>query len=111
MSESRSTRSEFARDLSPELSSSDRETLKSLGQELHAVVLVGDRGVSENLIENFENQLRAHELIKVKVHEGEMVRPVARELHEATGAQLVQTIGNALLFFEAHPEDPELLVD
>lgn len=108
MSES-STRSEFARALSPDLSNAEREELKSLGQELDPVVLVGDRGVSENLIENFENQLLAHELIKVKVHHGEMVRPVARRLHEETGAQLVQSIGNALLFYSPHPDEPELL--
>jgi len=105
------TRSEFARELSPTLSSDERERLKSLGQELHAVVLVGDRGISEGLIENVDNQLRAHELIKVKVHHDEMVRPAARKLHEETGAQLVQSIGNALLFYRPHPDDPELLED
>jgi RNA-binding protein len=103
------TRSEFAQALCPELDNSQRQRLKGLGQDLDPVVLVGDRGISDNLIENFENQLLAHELIKVKVHDNNMIRPVARQLHEATDAQLIQSIGNALLFYKAHPEEPELL--
>lgn len=109
MNDAEMTRSEFARELSPELPNADRQKLQGMGHELDPVVLVGDRGVSENLVENFRNQLLAHELVKVKVHGGEMVRVTARELHEQTDAQLVQSIGNVLLFYQPHPEEPELL--
>jgi len=103
------TRSDFVKSLSPDLTSDARHQLKSLAQELHAVVLVGQRGISEGLVENFENQLLAHEVIKVKVHDDGMVRPVAEKLHEETGAQLVQIVGNNLVFYRPHPEEPEVL--
>lgn len=109
MDDEEMTRSEFFRALSPELDSDDRHALQSLGHDLDPVVLVGQRGISDGLIENFDNQLDAHELVKVKVHGGDMIREVARRLHEETGAQLAQIIGNVLLFYREHPEEPELL--
>ncbi len=94
--------------LSPELSGKQRRHLRSLGHSLNPVVMVGQRGVSSNLIENFEAQLLAHELIKVKVHEADALEEVAQQLHDATGAQLAQKIGKMLLFYKPHPENPEI---
>jgi len=102
-----STRSEFVKSLSPNLTSDQRHDLQSQGHDLHPVVLVGQKGITDGLVENFENQLLAHELIKVKVHDAESLRPVAERLHEETDAQLVQILGNVLLFYQPHPEDPE----
>lgn len=104
-----STRSEFVKALSPDLESDERHRLQSLAHDLHPVVLVGQKGISEGLVENFENQLLAHELIKVKVHDADGVRRIAERLHEETGAQLAQILGNILLFYRPHPEDPEVL--
>ncbi len=103
------TRSDFVQSLGPELTSEQRHELKSLAHDLHPVVLVGQRGISDGLIENFENQILAHELIKVKVHDDAMVRPVAERLHEETGAQLAQIVGNVLVFYRPHPDEPEVL--
>lgn len=109
MSRETKTRSEFVRELSPDLSNDQRQRLQSMAHDLHPLVLVGQNGVGEGLVENFENQLLAHELIKVKVHGGDRMRSVARQLCEATDAQLVQSIGNILLFYQRHPEDPQIL--
>lgn len=105
------TRGELVRSLSPELTSDQRRDLRAMGHDLHPVVLVGRRGISEGLVENFEDQLLAHELIKVKVHEAPDIPRTAVALHEQTGAQLAQSIGNVLLFYRAHPEEPEIELD
>jgi RNA-binding protein len=94
--------------LSPDLIGDQRRHLRSLGHSLDPVVMVGQRGISENLIENFEAQILAHELIKVKVHEADAMDTVAEELHKATGAQLAQKIGKMLLFYKPHPEQPKI---
>lgn len=94
--------------LSPELSGKQRRHLRSLGHSLNPVVMVGQRGISSNLIENFEAQILAHELIKVKVHESDEMDEIAQELHDATGAQLAQKIGKMLLFYKPHPENPQI---
>lgn len=94
--------------LSPDLSGEQRRHLRSLAHDLHPVVQVGQRGMSENLVENFEAQILAHELIKVKVHSSGAMDEVARAFHDATGAQLVQEIGKILVFYKPHPEEPQI---
>ncbi len=102
------TRGELVREHSPELTGKDRRDLRGRGHDLHPVVLVGDAGVSDGVVDQFEQQIEAHELIKVKVHAKSMIAETAHSLHEATGAQLAQSIGNVLLFYKPHPEDPAI---
>ncbi len=92
------------------LDSSQRKRLKSLGHSLQPVVMVGQKGVSENLLENVESALLAHELIKVKVHETSFMEDTAKAIHDTNSAQLVQRIGKMLLFYRAHPEKPKLKI-
>ena len=94
--------------LSPQLTGKQRRYLRSLGHGLRAIVMVGQKGVSEGLIENMDGALTAHELVKVKVHDAGAIDEVAQALHDATGAQLAQKIGKNLLFYRAHPEEPEI---
>jgi RNA-binding protein len=94
--------------LSPELSGKQRRHLRALGHELNPVVMVGQRGISDNLIENLEAQLLAHELVKVKVHEPDAIEQSAAALCEASGAQLAQQIGKMLLLYKPHPEEPQI---
>lgn len=91
-----------------ELTGRQRRHLRKLGHELHPIVLVGQRGVSDNLIENVAAGLLAHELIKVKVHDGEALEETAATLCEATGAHLAQTIGKTILLYKPHPEEPRI---
>ena len=96
--------------LSPKLTGKQRRHLRSLAHPLKPIVLVGHRGVTENLIENVEAALLAHELIKVKVHEGEDIEAVAEQIHEQTRAQLAQKIGHTLVFYRPHPKEPKIVL-
>lgn len=96
--------------LSPKLTGKGRRHLRSLGHELKPIVMVGHKGVTDNLIENLEAALLTHELVKVKVHEGEEIETIAEALHTATGASLAQKIGHILLFYRAHPENPQIKI-
>lgn len=96
--------------LSPRLSGKQRRYLRSLAHDLKPVVMVGHKGVSENLVENFEAALVAHELVKVKVHEGDDIENVASMLHKATDAQLAQKIGHILVFYRRHPKVPKIVL-
>jgi RNA-binding protein len=94
--------------LSPKLKGKDRRHLRSLAHHLNPIVLVGQNGVTEALVKNFESALLAHELVKVKVHDADETQSVAEALFEQTGAQLVQLIGKTLVFYKAHPKKPEI---
>lgn len=94
--------------LSPRLTGKQRRYLRSLAHELHPIVQVGQKGMSDGLIENFESALLAHELVKVKVHGGDDIETTAEALHKATGAQLAQQIGFMLIFYRPHPKKPTI---
>lgn len=98
----------LVRRLSPRLTGGQRRYLRGLAHELDPIVWVGQRGISDNLIENFRAGLLAHELVKVKVHGGDGMAEAAEALHEATGAQLAGKIGFILVFYKPHPEDPDI---
>ena len=94
--------------LSPRLTGKQRRYLRGLAHDQKPIVLIGQHGISENLIENFEAALLAHELVKVKVHGGDGLEEAAQALYEATGAQLAQHIGFVLVFYKPHPEKPTI---
>lgn len=107
--------------LSPSLNGKQRQHLRQLGHHIQPVVLVGQRSIEvdetsgkqqlkETLIDNVQQALLSHELIKIKVHDSDDLPFVAEEVHRATGAQLAQKIGKNLLFYKRHPEKPKIVL-
>jgi RNA-binding protein len=68
---------------------------------LKPVITVGTGGLSDSLLEEFENSLEHHELMKVKVNTGDRDErdTTIRTLCEYSGAQLIQRVGNIGLLF------------
>ena len=68
--------------------------------------MVGDAGLSDSLITEFESTLAHHELVKVKVRvvdraaRDEIISKLCAD-HTAT---LIQRIGNVALLYRANPE-------
>ena len=91
-----------------ELTGAQRKHLRALGHPLHPVVLVGQKGLSENLMENVERALLDHELIKVKAHDADAIEEVCAAVVGSHGAVLVQKIGKTMLFYRAHPKEPTI---
>ena len=105
--------------LSPSLNGKQRQHLRQLGHHIQPVVLVGQRSIEvdgdkqhlkETLIDNVQQALLSHELIKIKVHDSDDLPFVASEVHRVTGAQLAQKIGKNLLFYKRHPEKPKIVL-
>ena len=94
--------------LSPKLDGKQRRHLRALGHELKPIIMVGQNGVTANLIDNLKIALTDHELVKVKVHERDAMDETAEALHAATGAQLAQKIGKMLLFYKRNRDDQKI---
>jgi RNA-binding protein len=94
--------------LSPNLDGAQRRYLRSLAHELKPVVQVGNKGVTDALLEQVEAALLAHELIRVKVHDREALDEAATLICKGTGCQLAQRLGKTLLLFRAHPATPSI---
>jgi RNA-binding protein len=84
----------------------DKRALKRIAHHLDPVVLVGEQGVSDNVIAETRRALDDHELIKVRISAGNrQARDVMmRELAEACGAAVVQSIGKVAVLFRKNPE-------
>lgn len=86
------------------LTSAQKKYLRGLAHELQPVVLVGKRGVSEDLINEIRDALKAHELIKIKfIEHKEERRELAREIEEQATCSIVGEIGNMAILYRQHP--------
>lgn len=91
-----------------EISGSRVRELKSRAHHLKPVVMVGQKGITESLLEAMNKALDDHELIKVKFIEfKEDRRELSRELEEKTGSALVDIIGNMAIFYREKDENEE----
>lgn len=89
------------------MTSKERAGLRAKANTLSAVFQIGKGGISEALIAQTEDALKARELIKLKVlleTSPEKPREVADSLATATGAEVVQVVGGSIVLFKANPE-------
>ncbi len=72
--------------------------------------MIGDKGLSESVLEELKTALGHHELIKVRIRVGD--RTVRDELieamTEATKSLLIHRIGNIALLFRRNPQAPKI---
>ena len=91
------------------LSGKQRRHLRALAHKLDPVVQVGKGGVDAGLLAAVNQALLDHELIKVKVNEGDR-HEVADELAVKTKSELAQVLGNIAILYRAHPDEPEIVL-
>ncbi|HDS15527.1 MAG TPA: YhbY family RNA-binding protein [Proteobacteria bacterium] len=86
-----------------------KQYLRGLAHASRPVVMIGQKGINENLLQAFTEALESHELIKVKFidfKEKEQKKTLIAELEEKTYAQLVGLTGHTAIFFRQN-RDPE----
>jgi len=94
------------------LSERQKKHLRRLGHELRPVVMVGDAGAAEGVIRECDLALEHHELVKAKVRGADRTErdAIIDQLAGATGAEVVQRIGNVALLYRRHPDQPRIVV-
>jgi len=92
------------------LTSKQRRHLRGLAHHLDPVVLVGAKGITDQVEKAVTAELESHELIKVRIHRDAPVgtKIGGAELAEACGAELVQTIGRMAVLYRRREKDPEI---
>jgi RNA-binding protein len=92
------------------LSESQKKFLRGLGHQLKPLVTVGDAGLSNSLMQEFNSTISHHELIKVRIRAGSRQSRDALidELCREGCGNLVQRIGNVALIYRANPEKPRI---
>ena len=88
------------------LSNADKKHYRSIAHNLNPVIIVGDKGLTENLFEELNRALHDHELIKVKIAIGDRDDRVeiTNALIDNTKAELVQSIGKVIVLLKKNPK-------
>ena len=91
------------------LSNRQLRHLRGLTHHLKPVVMVGDRGLAENVLAEIDTALEHHELVKIKLRGDRETRSAwAAEIESRLGAEPVHSIGQVACFFRRNPERPRI---
>ena len=88
------------------LTAKRRSELRAQAHKLDPVVIIGDKGLTDEVLAEIDRSLNAHELIKVRAATADRD---AREIFfgkicEALGAEEVQEIGKILVVYRENPD-------
>lgn len=91
------------------LSNPQRRYLRGLTHALKPVVIVAEKGLSDNVQAEIELALEHHELIKVKLRAEREQRTLWTEQISSTlGAELVHQVGQVACYYRRHPNKPKI---
>jgi len=88
------------------LSTRQKRFLRGLTHNIHPVVTVAEKGLSENVLAELESSLNRHELIKVKLR-GDKARRTEwiRKIENHTGAEKIHVIGQVACFYRRNDKE------
>ena len=88
------------------LSQQQKKALKQQAHHLKPIVRLGAAGLSEGVLNELNIALDHHELMKIKVGEGERDerRAIIEAACESLEAELIQRVGNTAVIYRRNPE-------
>jgi len=89
------------------LTGKQRSYLRSLANVIPAIFQIGKGGISDNVINQFDEALEARELVKGTVLKNSeySAREVCELLADELGAEIVQVIGNRFVLYRESKEN------
>lgn len=96
-----------AREFDMALSASQKRYLRGLTHDINPVVMLGEKGLTDNVMAELEQALDHHELIKVKLRSDRETRQAwTRQIAQSCRAELVHEIGQVACFFRRNQKQP-----
>ncbi len=82
-----------------------QKSLRARAHDLKPVILVGAKGLSPAVVAEADRALQCHELIKVRLHDGDRIarKQAGTELCQQLSAELVQSIGKIVVLYRPRP--------
>ena len=92
------------------LTEKQKKHLCQLAHDMNPSVMVGSAGVSQGVLQELNNTLEHHELVKIKLRVGARdARDAAiLELATKTDAELIRTIGNTAVLYRRRKNKPTI---
>ncbi len=90
------------------LTGKQRAYLRSLANKEDTIVHIGKGGITDNIVKQAEDALKARELIKCRVLENSLLsaREACDEMAARTSSEPVQVIGTRFVLYKRNPEKP-----
>lgn len=90
------------------ITSKQRAQLRALANTIDTIGQIGKEGITDNLVTQLEDALRARQLVKYRVLETcpYTAREAAQELAETIGCEIVQVIGYRFVLYLADKKNP-----
>lgn len=94
------------------LGNAQKRYLRGLAHDLKPVLLVGAKGITDNIVAEAGNALDHHELVKVRVvaDDRELRDEWIAELCARSQAALVGRIGHVAILYRRNPDKPMIVL-
>ena len=87
------------------LTSSQRKYLRAQAHHLKPLVMIGTKGLTDQVRDSVDLALKDHELIKVKFIEfKEDKKAISQEIAKATQSEIAGIIGNIAILYRRHSD-------
>ena len=92
------------------LTSKQRAYLRGLAAAEDTIVIIGKGGITENIITQMNDALKARELVKGRVLENSLLtaREAADALSETCRSEVVQVIGSKFVLYKRNEQKPKI---
>jgi len=92
------------------LTPSQKRYLRSQAHHLKPVVMIGQHGLTDNVLAEIDGALAFHEMIKVRIAgaERDEKQAMVATILAASSAELVQLIGHIAVLFRRNPKKPKI---
>ncbi|MEM7081813.1 MAG: ribosome assembly RNA-binding protein YhbY [Pseudomonadota bacterium] len=93
-----------------QLTESQKKYLRGLAHQKKAVVMLGNQGLTDNVLKEINTALSFHELIKIKVRVGDRVErdTVLKQIVDNQECELIQRVGNTATLFKRNLDKPRI---
>lgn len=91
------------------LSEKHRKQLRKLAHHRKVIVIIGQHGLTDNVMAEIDQALAVHELVKVRINAGEREerQEIIDRIAQQTHSDVVQQIGHIGVFFR-RSENPRI---
>ncbi|MBQ4155512.1 MAG: YhbY family RNA-binding protein [Clostridia bacterium] len=94
------------------ITSKQRAYLRGLANSYETLFQVGKSGITDTLLKQVEDALKARELIKINSLETTPIMPkeLANIIAEKTKCDVVQVVGRKMIFYKRNDKDPKIVL-
>lgn len=91
------------------LSQKQIKQLRKLAHHLKVVIIIGQHGITDNVMHEIDNALEIHELLKIRINAGDKQarNEIIDQIAQQTSSDVIQRIGHVAVFYRVSEDNPK----